>query len=321
LENYDIDKPAIPFTDKDKKKSEKMKRLKRKREDDKNQITAKEIAEERRDTRMLISFLDILHAFEAGDVGEMAAFKAAKPIFDGDFSMDVELPIGDDGTSKLYRVEDPGRKKCAISSAIAKTLLKMTRREGEAPKERQKKSKRGAKISTKKGAPGWAIGVFMQHNAALERKESLDATEKKDQKTLDSLKKLLGGLEKVKEERPQDYWQIGVVGYASARKWIAALFAVKTSGSGRRVQQVDDELKAMNIMLELFDQKIEELKTRIEKLQSSVDNPARMAIQSEANDDVETMAAHLREADLSAAKLLARSSKTRNGDDDSEDEN
>jgi hypothetical protein len=53
LENYNIDKPALPFMDKDKKKSEKMKWLKCKREDDKNQITAKEIAEERWDTSFL----------------------------------------------------------------------------------------------------------------------------------------------------------------------------------------------------------------------------------------------------------------------------
>jgi hypothetical protein len=321
LENYDVDKPALPFTDKDKKKSEKMKRLKRKRDEEENQTTAKEIAEERRDTRMLSLFKDIRRAFEAGDVDEMAAFKATKEVFDGDASTDVELSIGDDGESKTYRVEDPGRKKCAISSAIEKTLLKMARRGGdEAPKKRRK-TKRGAKISTKKGAPGWAIGVFMQHNTALARQDALEASVQKDQKNVEGLKKLLDGVKKAKEDRPQDYWQIGVAGYASARKWIASLFAVKNSGSGRRVQQVDDDLKAKNITQELFDEKIEELKTRIEKLQSSVDGPARIALQNEANNDVEIMAAHLRKADLSAAQLVTRNSETREGEDLPDDKN
>jgi hypothetical protein len=165
----------------------------------------------------------------------------------------------------------------------------------------------------------------MHHNAALDTRDTLESSEKKDKKTIESLKKLLAGLNQAKVDRPDSYWKIGtgVPGYVSAKKWIASLFAVKPSGSGRKVTDVDADLHAKSITREQFDEKIEAITTRIEKLQSGLDDPARIAARREINDDVETAADLLAEANRSAAELVNRTSETREDEElsgDSDDD-
>jgi hypothetical protein len=292
------------LTEKDKKKELKRKRVDHKQQAIKNRKQAMQIALERRESLTSEIVSKSLDKYGKGYLNKRSFHDKMKRTFEAPLSQIVEVPIdgeNDDETVK-YNVQLSGFNSCAYSDATSGIIAKMTSNGNNQSAHPKKKKRKKRLISTKKGAPSWAISIGMAHNTGVETQQEQGKLSTKERKSLEALNKTIREIEEIVSSR-EKYWEIGGEGFSQPRKTLATMFGVKQTCTGRGVAVLDEELKALNITQQMFDSKLTEMKANAAALAGKVNDPAAMATRGETNDVVASAAAHLAEANRLASVM------------------
>jgi len=147
----------------------------------------------------------------------------------------------------------------ALAKALVMDLLQ--KKKDDARRTKERKGKRGYKITTKRSQTGTALALSYhkeneEEKLAAAKKVSKDATEK-----IASLKKLLATLEEGMEKQSSEYW---IPEHAKGAQLTAFAKLFNTFSSKDNVATKRSNLEALNITQVAFDDKIKDLKEDIQ---------------------------------------------------------